>query len=85
MSASVRIRHGVIADPLLGYRAIRQIGDRRNWIGPWHAIEDDAQADINTAREHLMEAAQGGGVEIRHNPNPDIGTWQPAGPLPEDP
>jgi hypothetical protein len=72
----VRVRHGIAAGPG-GYRAMREVDGRRFWLGPWRVREADAETDLTTAKQALLDAlaAAGGGAVDR--PNPDIGIWLP--------
>jgi hypothetical protein len=73
----VRIRHGVHADLLFGFRAMRQINGVQSWIGPWRPTDALAQADVDMAAAALRVATEELGIPLTENANPDIGVWKP--------
>lgn len=75
--AAVRVRHGICRHAEHGYRAMRQIGERRTWIGRWHPTEAAARRDVTAARDHLYELAAQHGIELERLPNGVAGAWVP--------
>lgn len=73
----LHIRHGVIVDPALGYRAVREVDGKKSWVGPWRREETGADEDVAHAQQALREAMADAGAQIVHRPNDDIGYWLP--------
>lgn len=75
MSARKRIRHGVIFDPLFGYRAVCEVDGERSYVGPWTTeAKALALADESTRAWHA--AIDSHGIRKAKGDTP-LGVWAP--------
>jgi hypothetical protein len=77
VSVRKRIRHGVVFEPGLGYRAVCEIDGDRRWIGPWTT---EAKADANAAAstQAWKDSLDAHGA-IRETGDTPLGVWAPKG------
>lgn len=73
----VRIRHGIMRDPLFGYRAIREANGVRTFLGPWTA-EAHAQAIADEATRIAHEVIDSMDMPTAKGDTP-LGIWTPRG------
>lgn len=71
----IRVRHGVYADPMLGYRPVREVDGTRRWIGPW-TTEAKADAIATSHAQRLRDAIAATGAHAEQGDTP-LDLWIP--------
>lgn len=75
MTVPLRIRHGVTYQPLFGYRAVREVNGKREYLGPW-TTEAKAQAIVDQAVAVTHDALDRRGIPKTKGDTP-LDIWTP--------